>query len=363
MKRFIFVILFLSCSLLASAQDYLKEAKDCFEKGDYECAKKNYNLFKIFDGSKDISVQIQKSDECLKVLLTADKYFKDKEYGKAKDCYKTILDKNPKDAYVKKQYEQCLSQLNSHKLSNQASQVSSSNNHIANYTEKSANLNLEMVAVQGGTFTMGCTPEQGDDCDKEKKTVHQVTLSSFYIGKYEVTQGQWKTVMGNNPSNFKGDSLPVEQVNWNDVQKFIRKLNVQSSKQYRLPTEAEWEYACRGGLQSVHYKYSGSNNPSVVAWYNNNSGGITHPVGRKSSNELGVFDMSGNVYEWCSDWYGDYSNNAQTNPKGPSSGSYRVGRGGSWGSEVGSVRVSYRYIISPNTCYHNLGFRLACSSE
>jgi len=223
----------------------------------------------------------------------------------------------------------------------------------------------EMVFVQGGTFMMGCTMGQGDDfCYDCEIPAHQVTLSSYYIGKCEVTQAQWLAVMGTYPSRFRGDNLPVEQVRWNDVQEFILKLNAQTGKQYRLPTEAEWEYACRGGSQSAHYKYSGSNILNDVAWYKDNSGNATHPVGTtKRPNELGIYDMIGNVWEWCSDWYNSYGSNAQTNPQGPSSGSSRVIRGGSWAYDAKFCRVSYRYYYTPDTRSYDLGFRLACSSN
>ena len=231
-----------------------------------------------------------------------------------------------------------------------------------NYSETTNGLNLEMIAVQGGTFTMGCTSEQGEDCSHSEIPTHQVTLSDFYIGKYEVTQGQWKAIMGNNPSSFKGDNLPVENVNWNYVQEFIRKLNVQTGKNFRLPTEAEWEFAARGGISSSGYKYSGSNTADDVAWYSENSEKKTHPVGTKSPNELGIYDMSGNVWEWCSDWFGSYNNNAQTDPQGPSSGSYRVFRGGGWSDRAGGTRVSVRDDGTPGA-RADFGFRLACSSK
>ncbi|MCK9302593.1 MAG: SUMF1/EgtB/PvdO family nonheme iron enzyme [Bacteroidales bacterium] len=226
---------------------------------------------------------------------------------------------------------------------------------------------FDMMPVQGGTFTMGCTSEQGSDCCGSEKPSHRVTVSSFYIGKYEVTQKLWEAVMGNNPSGFKGGNLPVEKVSWNDCQEFIRKLNSKTGKTFRLPTEAEWEYAARGGNKSNGYKYSGSNTLRDVAWFgqwngntydNGNSGEKTHSVGSKSPNELGIYDMSGNVYEWCQDWYGDYSSGSQTNPTGPSSGSSRVLRGGSWFNYARYCRVSNRNYDYPDCRYFNDGFRL-----
>ena len=225
--------------------------------------------------------------------------------------------------------------------------------------------NIEMVFVKGGTFTMGATAEQGSDAESDEKPTHSVTVSDFYIGKYEVTQAQWKAVMGSNPSYSKGDNLPVEWVSWNDIQEFITKLNAQTGKKFRLPTEAEWEYAARGGNKSKGYKYSGSNSISDVAWYGDNSSSKIHPVGQKSPNELGIYDMSGNVWEWCQDWYSSsaYSSSSQTNPTGPSSGSSRVLRGGSWNYSAGSCRVSLRYYNTPDYRDFNRGFRLACLPE
>ena len=218
---------------------------------------------------------------------------------------------------------------------------------------------IEMVYVSGGTFTMGATSEQGFDYEVDERPAHSVTLSGYYIGKYEVTQELWEAVMGSNPSDFKGDNLPVENVSWNDVQEFLRKLNAMTGKRYRLPTEAEWEFAARGGNSSRGYKYSGSNSLGSVAWYRDNSGRGTHAVGTKSPNELGIYDMSGNVREWCQDWYGSYSSSSQRNPKGTNSGSYRVFRGGSWNYDARLCRVSIRYYNNPDLRYNSLGFRLA----
>lgn len=214
-----------------------------------------------------------------------------------------------------------------------------------------------MVSVAGGTFQMGATAEQQNP-NSDEKPVHRVTLSSYYIGQTEVTQALWEAVMGTNPSNFKGADLPVEKVSWDDCQTFIKKLNALTGQTFRLPTEAEWEYAARGGAKSKGYQYSGSNNLGEVAWYTDNSGGKTHAVGTKRANELGLYDMSGNVWEWCQDWYGSYSSSAQTNPQGASSGSNRVDRGGSWDNNAWNCRVAIRCWSSPGYRGYFLGLRL-----
>ena len=221
-------------------------------------------------------------------------------------------------------------------------------------------ISIDMVRVKAGTFTMGATAEMKDPDDWEKPT-HRVTLTYDYnIGKYEVTQALWQAVMGNNPSNFKGENLPIENVSWNDCQEFISKLNRITGKTFRLPTEAEWEYAARGGNKSRGYQYSGSNNLFDVAWYRDNSGKKTHAVGTKQPNELGIYDMSGNVWEWCQNWYGEYSRSSLTNPTGANSGSRRVYRGGSWNNDVWGCRSSCRYDYTPG--YRNcIGLRLVLS--
>ena len=208
---------------------------------------------------------------------------------------------------------------------------------------------------------MGATSEQGSDARDGEKPAHSVTVSGFYICKYEVTQALWKAVMGTNPSNWKGDNLPVENVSWDDCQDFIRKLNALTGKNFRLPTEAEWEFAARGGNNSSGYKYAGSNIIGDVAWYYDNSGKKTHTVGTKSSNELGIYDMSGNVYEWCQDWYGDYSSSSQTNPTGVSSGLGRVPRGGGWGGGARHCRSSERGYGKPDYRRSDFGLRLVLS--
>lgn len=276
-------------------------------------------------------------------------------------------------------------------------------------------VSFKMVKVQGGTFTMGATSEQGSDVSDDEKPTHRVTLSNYYIGETEVTQQLWKAVMGSNPSSFgpketnvakcSYDSFvadakqlnakkpgtvriptrqewdaamvttegslkrPVENVSWEDCQEFIRRLNQLTGRNFRLPTEAEWEFAARGGVKSRGYRYSGSNNIGTVAWYVENAYDKgesspdygTHNVKTKQPNELGLYDMTGNVEEWCSDWYRDYSSSAQTNPKGASSEEYRgrVYRGGRWDIYARDCRVSVRSSSSPSVSSDELGLRLA----
>ena len=221
-------------------------------------------------------------------------------------------------------------------------------------------VSFEMVRVEGGTFRMGATSEQEDDLFDIAKPVHSVTLSSYYhIGKTEVTQALWQAVMGSNPSNFKGADLPVENVTWYDCQVFIQKLNRLTGRNFRLPTEAEWEFACRGGNNSRGYKYSGSNVIDDVAWYLGNSGLKAYPVATKAPNELGIYDMSGNVWEWCNDRYADYPAISQTKPTGPQSGSYRVYRGGSWLMPPRCCRSSIRIDSDTSFRFIDLGLRLA----
>ena len=229
-------------------------------------------------------------------------------------------------------------------------------------TIKVGRLSFTMIRVDGGTFMMGATSEQ-ENPENDEKPVHKVTLSSYYIGETEVTQELWQAVMGNNPSKFVGNKRPVENINFNDCQQFVNKLSQQTGLQFRLPTEAEWEYAARGGNKSQGYQYSGSNNLGTVAWYMGNSNSTTHEVKTRQSNELGIYDMSGNVWEWCQGWKVKYKRGSQTNPNsiGPSSGTYRVFRGGSWGSGGNNCRVAYRFSSWPDNRANILGLRLALS--
>ena len=247
------------------------------------------------------------------------------------------------------------SSSNTSGYSSSSSSMSSGSNTISIPVKNG--ISIEMVKVEAGTFMMGATSEMKDPYDWEKP-VHQVTLTNdYYMGKYEVTQALWQAVMGNNPSRFKGENLPVETVNWNECQEFITKLNSMTGRKFRLPTEAEWEYSARGGKKSRGYQYSGSSYISDVAWYD--GGSKTHPVGTKQANELGIYDMSGNVWEWCSDWYSSYSSSSQTNPTGSDSGSRRVDRGGGWGNGARRCRLSCRNYDTPDYRDCFLGLRLA----
>ena len=205
---------------------------------------------------------------------------------------------------------------------------------------------------------MGDTSEQGSYVMNREKPIHTVKLSDYYICKYEVSQQEWEAVMGNNPSHFQGKDLPVEQVSWEDCQAFIQRLNTLTGLDFKLPTESQWEYAARGGSKSQGNKYSGSNTLSEVGWFRENSGGKTHPIGQKQANELGLYDMSGNVWEWCSDWYGGYNSSSETDPIGSWSGSSRVFRGGGWNDGSRNCRTSFRNRNTPTNCYSDLGLRL-----
>lgn len=222
-------------------------------------------------------------------------------------------------------------------------------------------VSFNMIRVDGGTFKMG---DDSNEAYSWEKPVHEVTLSSYYIGETEVTQELWEAVMGSNPSKFKGEQLPVERVNWYKCQHFIEKLDSLTGRKFRLPTEAEWEFAARGGTKSCGYKYSGSNNVEDVAWCSPYAKSKTHAVKTKMPNELGLYDMSGNVWEWCQDFYGKYESESQTNPKGPEKGdpliySEHVYRGGVWNGGSRVCRLTNRDYIGSDDQYGCYGFRLA----
>lgn len=221
------------------------------------------------------------------------------------------------------------------------------------------NIKYEMAKVVSGSFVMGCSDEHSNNCYSSEKPYHLVTISKdYYIGKCEVTQELYEAVMGTNPSKWKAYDRPVENVSWEDAQKFCTELSRITGRTFSLPTEAEWEFAARGGKKGSNAKYSGSSNVAEVAWFLGNSDNRTHPVGRLRPNELGIFDMSGNVWEWCSDWYGDYSSANPTDPTGPNTGTCRVLRGGGWSSNAGNFSVSSRSANAPDARNFNNGFRI-----
>ena len=240
------------------------------------------------------------------------------------------------------------------------------------FTETAWDVNMKMIWVEGGDFFMGCTSEQGS-CGSDEQNVRRVTVDGFYIGMLEVTQSQWEKVVGTSVTQQRnkrganyslygvGSNYPMYYVSWNDAMEFCRLLSNKTGRTYTLPTEAQWEYAARGGNKNEGAKYAGSNMIDAVAWYANNSNGSAHIVGSKRANALGIYDMSGNVWEWCKDWYANsYVSYDTNNPVGPSSGSNRVNRGGGWSSDVYNCRVAYRGGDSPDYRYCNLGFRVVC---
>lgn len=240
------------------------------------------------------------------------------------------------------------------------------------FIETAWGINMKMIWVEGGDFLMGCTSEQGGDCNSDEQNVRRVTVDGYYIGMLEVTQEQWEKVVGTSvyqqwtkasnsgsPSRGVGSNYPMYCVSWEEAMEFCRLLSQKTGKTYTLPTEAQWEYAARGGKNPDGTKYSGSNMIDVVGWYTDNSGSSTHPCGTKRANSLGIYDMSGNVWEWCKDWYANsYVSYDTNNPTGPSSGSYRVFRGGGWGNGASDCRVAYRNRNSPGYRGNFLGFRV-----
>lgn len=240
----------------------------------------------------------------------------------------------------------------------------------SSFTETAFGINMRMVWVEGGEFVMGCTSEQGSDCYSDEKNVRRVTVDGFYIGMLEVTQSQWEKVMNTTIDQQKnktsasntygvGPDYPMYYVSWEEAMEFCRLLSQQTGKTYTLPTEAQWEYAARGGAKNEGTKYSGSHYLDNVAWYNGNSGNSTHVCGTKRANALGIYDMSGNVWEWCKDWYGDsYISYDVNNPQGASSGSDRVLRGGSWRNYARYCRVAFRFDFTPGGRDFNYGFRV-----
>lgn len=239
----------------------------------------------------------------------------------------------------------------------------------SSFTETAFGINMRMVWVEGGDFLMGCTSEQGSDCDSDEKNVRRVTVDGFYIGMLEITQSQWEKLMGTSVYQQRdkasasntygvGPDYPMYYVSWEEAMEFCRALSQKTGRTYTLPTEAQWEYAARGGNKPDGTKYAGGNVVDAVAWYTDNSGSSTHVCGTKRANALGIYDMSGNVLEWCKDWYGSYISYDVNNPQGASSGSYRVLRGGSWNNNARNCRVANRNNNTPGNRNNNNGFRV-----
>lgn len=346
--------------LLSSIQTYLKSEKDREEK-EKEAEERRLNEEK---SKQEKANKLQQIREQIENLETR-KYQIEQEISEQEKALsglrneKRIVEDKIFDLRCERDIiyggKQHISSISLPKRPNVEIQEESTSKRLPLITTFEVNgVSFDMIKVEGGTFTMGGTSEQGDDAHGNERPAHQVTLSDYIIGETEVTQELWQAVMKSNPSIFKGDNLPVENISWNDCQEFIKKLNQLTYGRrpegmvFRLPTEAEWEYAARGGQKSKHCRYAGSDNIDDVACYTKttkDSG--THVVGTKLPNELGIYDMSGNVYEWCHDWYSNYGSGSQTNPTGPSTGSRRVLRGGSWCYYASRCRVSYRNSNTP----------------
>ena len=289
--------------------------------------------------------------------------------------------KREEEARRKQEYEKNLQQFNAlnSKLKEKNLELNSLNSAIKNKEKEIDQIRMdidtisykfkdshdgmfepEMVTLTGGSFNMG-----SENGDLDEKHIHNVTVSSFKMAKYACTQAQWRAIMKTNPSHHKDDNCPVEKVSWNDAQEYIQKLNTLTGKKYRLPTEAEWEYAARGGSSNSNNIYAGGNDIETVAWYDGNSGYQTHLVGQKQPNEVGLYDMSGNVWEWCNDWYAaNYyfpSQGLDINPQGPEIGEIRVIRGGCWSLPPKSCRIANRHYVRPTDNNFNIGFRLVYS--
>ena len=316
MKKLVLFMTFIVCGLAsADAQnydEYLSVARRHLAEGNIESARKAYSVYRTLSDSRDLSFEEQLG-------------------------IKSDTSPQPQD-----------------------------------FVETTLGLNMKMVYVEGGEFLMGATSEQGSDAESNENPVRRVRLDTYYIGECEVTQEQWAKVMGTSIQQRAskevlttcgvGPDYPMYYVSWEEAQVFCQELSRMTGRTYCLPTEAQWEYAARGGKKADGTKYSGSWSIDAVAWYNDNSGSRTHPVKTKRANGLGLYDMSGNVWEWCSDWYSSSYNAKDTNnPTGPSTGSKRVLRGGSWGKIARICRVSYRDNTSPdarNAFFEGFGFRV-----
>ncbi len=318
---------------------------------DWDNKAKSYVVEKEFSctlfQNNDLDVYIEKGTSFPDVIsLSKDRKFLFKDYA--------FVDSRDSNGKVKKlKYTDNSNSLTSYILTEKKVKKQSFTNPKTNVKTFTVNgVSFEMIQVEGDIYQMGSADLY--------HAVHLVKLNNFYIGKFEVSQALWKAVMGKNPSYNKGDNLPVESVSWKKCQEFITKLNTLTGMNFRLPTEAEWEFAARGGKYSQKFKYSGSNHLDEVAWYNKNSGNNLHNVGSKKPNELGIYDMSGNVFELCSDWYNlRYDQRYQENPRGPETGKERVARGGCYMLDERRCHSSERHSFSSKSCL--IGFRLALS--
>ena len=336
MNRFFLCFILLALSFTAPQEDSLKRANDSFDRGEYLNSIRFYMAYELSAGAHLMNGKIELAQECYELSLLSNSFLSAQEYEKAKNLFLQILEINPKDPHAQIGYEACV--------------------HESNLIFEQ--IFRSMVPVVGGSFLMGSIDSIARS---NEMPVHLVTVNSFRIANCPVTQRAWREVMGSCPSRLHSNLLPVEMVSWDDVVQFIQKLNDITGLEYRLPTEAEWEFAARGGNNSQNYTYSGSNQMEEAGWCNQNSYTIPHWVGEKRANELGLYDMSGNVWEWCVDWYSDYTEEDQIDPCGPESGTRRIVRGGSWYDIEHLCRVSYRRSFDPDTRSEYIGFRLCLS--
>ena len=328
----------------------------------------SYDEFKVNLSSELFSTETQKGERMADVDMKSD------PAAIPAACAKLLGDllhetlSAPAPARETSSFSQPAQSSNSQPSYNQSPQPRTPQNFVEN---AGCGLNMKMIYVEGGSFRMGATAEQGSDAFDDELPVHTVQLESFYIAECEVTQAQWEAIMGTTIYRQRdlagvsalygvGGDVPMYYINWDEAQAFCRELSAMTGRTYILPTEAQWEYAARGGKHSKGYKYSGSYMVDAVAWYGSNSGSKANPVKQKRANELGLYDMSGNLYEWCYDWYGSYSSSPQNNPTGPSSGEYRVCRGGDWYSNARRCRVSYRSRSTPASRNDGIGLRVVC---
>ena len=389
MKKIIIIALLLLSYLLVIGNNYLQEAKACFDKGNYECAKIQYKLWQEWEG-KDMSLHIKNAEECLKALNTADAMFEDKNYVLAETYYKKVLEINPKDPYAKKQSDLCKANLN---VSNTNASLITDKTEISHQSSRHIK-GVKLLLIKGGNFIMGSPKSELQRSDDE--TQHRVTLDDYYLSEKAITNEQYCQFL--NAMNVKSNgqfvvaeygnqllivvhewgvqyidnkwrpaqgkaNYPVVRVSWYGAKAYCDWAGV------RLPTEAEWEFACRAGTSTPFSTGSGLNttqaNYNGNYPYNNNVKGknlrTTQPVGSYSQNAWGLYDMHGNVLEWCNEWYGRYETKAVTNPQGPSKGYGRVLRGGSWVSDAKRCRSAYRNGSNPSFCCSNHGFRIAAS--